>query len=108
MHPIEFRGDAVSLSGQGDITLDGQTNPINLEFHTMVGRGNMPLLTGLLSEASQQIMTIHVGGTLDNPVTRAEALPAANQAMQQLQGDYDRPTSLPPTGALQRALSPAR
>jgi hypothetical protein len=106
--PIEFRGDAVNLSGQGDITLDGQTNPINLDFHTMVGRGNIPLLTGLLSEASQQILTIHVGGTLDNPVTRTDVLPAANQAIQQLQADYDRPTALPPTGALRRNLSPAR
>ena len=106
--PIEFRGDAVNLSGQGDITLDGQTNPINLDFHTMVGRGNIPLLTGLLSEASQQILTIHVGGTLDNPVTRTDVLPAANQAMKQFQSDYDRPTALPPTGAIRRTLSPTR
>jgi hypothetical protein len=108
LNPIEFRGDAVNLTGQGDITLDGQTNPINLDFHTMVGRGHIPLLTGLLSEASQQILTIHVGGTLDNPVTRTEVLPAANQAIQQLQADYDRPASLPPTGAIRRTLSPAR
>ncbi len=108
LDPVEFRGDAVNLKGLGDITLDGQTNPIDLDFHTMVGRGNIPLLTGLLSEASQQILNIHVGGTLDNPVTRTDVLPAGKQAIQQLQADYDRPAALPPTGAVRRTLSPAR
>ena len=76
--------------------LDGQTNPINLQLHTMVGRGNVPFLTGLLSEASQQIMSIEVTGTLDHPITHAQAFPGANQALQQLQADYEKPTALPP------------
>ena len=85
LDPIHLDGDAISLSGNGELTLDGQTNPINLELYTKVGRGNLPLLSGMLREASQQIMTIHVSGTLDHPNMRPEAFPVANQALQQLQ-----------------------
>ena len=87
LNPIQLNGDAINLSGQGEVKLDGQTNPINLQLYTKVGRGTMPLLSGVLREASQQIMTIHVDGTLDHPTARAEAFPVANQALQQLQGD---------------------
>ncbi len=34
---IDLRGDAISLSGRGELTLDAQTNPIRLELHTLVG-----------------------------------------------------------------------
>jgi len=100
---IELNGDAVNLKGQGFLKLDGQTNPINLQLHTMVGRGNIPLLTGLLSEASQQIMTIQVTGTLDHPITKPQAFPAANQALQQLQAEPERPS-----GGVTQALGPRR
>ncbi len=93
---INLNGDAINLTGQGAVKLDGQTNPINLQLHTMVGRGNVPFLTGLLSEASQQIMSIEVTGTLDHPVTHTQAFPGANQALQQLQAEPDKSTPLPP------------
>lgn len=93
---INLNGDAINLMGQGALKLDGQTNPINLQFHTMVGRGNVPLLSGILSEASQQIMSIEVTGTVDHPITRTQAFPGANQALQQLQADAENATPLPP------------
>ncbi len=88
---IDLRGDAVSLSGDGVVTLDAQTNPIKLELHTTVGRGRLPILSGMFSEASQQIMKIHVDGTLDNPTTRTDYFPVATQALERLRTDYDNP-----------------
>lgn len=108
LNQINLDGDAISLSGQGELTLDGQTNPIKLQLHTTVGRGSVPLLSGMLSEASQQIMLIYVDGTLDNPTTRAEAFPAAQGALQQLQAESDRPGLLPRPGAFMRAIGLSR
>jgi hypothetical protein len=81
---INFNGDAVSLLGQGQVSFDRQ---IDLTFHAMVGRDEfrVPVLRGLLGEASQQIMQIRVGGTLDRPETRGEAFPVVSQALQQFQ-----------------------
>jgi hypothetical protein len=95
---IDLRGDAVNLAGVGELTLDGQTNPIRLELHTMVGRGNLPLISGVFSEASQQILKIHVAGSLDHPVTRTEAFPAASQALEALRSEPARSTRRPPFG----------
>ncbi len=83
---INFNGDAISLIGQGQLNLDMQTN---LTFHAMVGRDEfqVPILRNVLGEASQQLMQIHVEGTLDNPVMRKEAFPGFSQALQQLQAD---------------------
>jgi AsmA-like protein len=108
LNQINLDGDAISLSGHGELTLDGQSNPINLELHSTVGRGTVPLLSGLLSEASQHIMLIYVNGTLDHPTTRAEAFPTAQGALQQLQGDGERSTLLPRPGAIMRNLGVGR
>ncbi len=108
LNQINLDGDAISLSGHGELTLDGQSNPINLELHTTVGRNTVPLLSGLLSEASQHIMLIYIDGTLDHPSTRAEAFPTAQGALQQLQGDGERSTLLPRPGGIMRALGVGR
>ncbi len=103
---INFSGDAISLLGMGQLNFDRQ---VNLTFHSIVGRTEhqVPILRSVLGEASQQIMQIHVEGTLDNPVTRSEAFPRVNQALQRLQADFqknrDQPASaavgaLPPPG----------
>ncbi len=84
---LQLNGDALNLSGEGEVTLDGQTNPVNLKLYSKVLRGNVPVVSSIMKRASQQIMTIHVEGTLDHPVARAEAFPVANQALQQLQLD---------------------
>jgi hypothetical protein len=39
----------------------------------------------VIGGASQQIMQIHVGGTIQNPETTPEAFPGVNQALQQFQ-----------------------
>jgi hypothetical protein len=58
----------------------------------------------MLGEASQQIMQIHVDGTLDDPNTTGEALPVVSQALQQLQAELrgmnDRATQPPQNSRL--------
>ncbi len=87
---VNFHGDALSLLGKGE--MDFQQN-IRLTFHAAVGRGqlNLPVLRELFAGASQQIMLIHVTGTLQNPEMKKEAFPGVNQAIQQLQGDAAKP-----------------
>lgn len=83
---IDFNGDAISLLGKGQMDMQSR---LDLTFHTVVGRDEyrIPVLHEMLGEASKQVLLIHVQGTLDNPVTRKEAFPGLNQALQQLQGD---------------------
>jgi hypothetical protein len=100
---INLEGDAINLSGQGELTFDGQTNPIRLRLHLSVGRNGLPIIEGMMDEASRQILLVHVGGTLDHPQTRTEPFPAANQALQQLQPDPQKP-SLLGSGGFMRSL----
>jgi hypothetical protein len=90
---IDFRGDAISLLGEGEMDFQ---QAIKLTFHAIVGRGdvNVPLLKELFTGASRQIMLIHVGNTLQNPETIKEPFPGVNHALQQLQGE--RPKGSPP------------
>lgn len=85
LYNLKFNGDAVSLNGSGE--MDFQSN-INLNFDTTVGRGelDLPIIKQLYHGASQQILQIHVGRTLQNPEIRKEPFPVVNQALQQLQG----------------------
>lgn len=81
---IHCDGDAISLRGKGEVGLDRH---VRMTFSTIVGRDEirLPLINDLMGGASQQIMLIHVDGTLDAPETRREVFPAVAQAIQQLQ-----------------------
>jgi hypothetical protein len=85
---IVFHGDAVSLRGSGDMNLQSQ---INLTFYGLVGRGELeiPVVKQVVRAASQQLMLIRVGGTLQVPEPRQEALPALNQALQQIRNELE-------------------
>ncbi|MEK6239254.1 MAG: hypothetical protein N2C14_31435, partial [Planctomycetales bacterium] len=90
---FDFRGDAVSLLLHPDKkgTFDHATGELNLQFYAMVGaaRRKIPILGQVVGETSQQLLRIHVNGTLANPVVRRQAAPAVSGAMkgilQQLQ-----------------------
>lgn len=86
---ITFSGDAISLIGNGEMNFQSD---IRLTFHSMVGRADrhLPVLHDVLGGASQQIMLLHVGGTLQNPEVSREAFPGVNQALQQFQADWQR------------------
>jgi hypothetical protein len=96
---INFNGDAVSLLGKGQMSFDRQ---LDLTFHAMVGRDDanfqIPILRNVIGEASQQIMQIRVTGSCDEPLTRSEAFPGVNQALQALQAEMqpvEREAALP-------------
>jgi len=111
---ILFSGDAVSLAGQGEMSLDRQ---INLTLHATAGRGewNIPLVRNLIGEASQQIMQIRVEGKLDNPTTRNEPFPGVSKALEELQANFQpvqrlpdahpAPAAAPPPAMARRPLS---
>jgi hypothetical protein len=83
---IDFRGDAISLRGKGEMDFQ---SAIRLTFYTTVGRGDLelPIINQVFRGASQQLMLIHVDGTLQKPETRKEALPAVGQALEHLRGE---------------------
>lgn len=85
---IVFHGDAISLRGKGEMNLQSQ---IDLTFYTLVGRGELdvPIVKEVFRGASQQLMAIHVRGTVLNPETTQEALPGVNQALQQIRGELE-------------------
>ena len=83
---INLDGDAISLSGNGEVTLDGQTNPIRMQFHTTGGRNGLPIISGMLSEAGKQILLIHVGGTLEHPEPRTETVPRGQPGLAAVAG----------------------
>lgn len=88
--PIDFKGDAVSLLGKGE--MDFQQN-VRLTFYPVVGRDELyvPLVQPLLKGASQQVMLVHVDGTLQQPRTTKEAFPGVNQALRELGFDLQDP-----------------
>ena len=84
---INFRGDAISLRGKGEMDFQ---SAIKLTFYTLVGRDELPVIKYVIRGASQQLMCIHVDGTLQNPETRKEALPIVTQALEQLSKELQR------------------
>lgn len=107
LNQIDLRGDAVSLAGEGELTLDSQTNPIRLELYTTVGSGKMPIIAGMFKEAGKQILKVHVDGTLEHPMTTTEAFPVASQALERLRADT-APQPITPQAAGQPPLYGAR
>ncbi len=86
---IDFRGDVISLRGWGE--MDFQSN-IQLSFYPELGNSRLrvPIFSDLLGGATQQIMQIHVAGTLQDPRIQREAFPLVNQALQELQNEIER------------------
>jgi hypothetical protein len=76
----------MGLVGKGEMNFQGD---IRLTFRTKVGRGNLnvPLLKQVMGGASEQLLLVHVGGTLQNPEISNDPFPVLNRALQQLQGD---------------------
>jgi hypothetical protein len=85
---LDFTGDAISLLGKGEMNFQQE---LHLTFTAIVGRGELgiPALRTLFTGASEQLIQIHVGGTLQNPDTTKEAFPGVSQALQQLQNGLE-------------------
>ncbi|MBX7166753.1 MAG: DUF3971 domain-containing protein [Pirellulales bacterium] len=86
---LDFNGDAITLCGKGQMDLERR---VDLRFHALVGRDEIrvPVLREVMGEASQQILQIHVGGTLDAPTTYREPLPGINHVLQALRGGSEK------------------
>lgn len=101
LNQIDCKGDAINLRGKGELNLD---RTIKLTFH-LVGHDNVPfpILDKIGARASQEILLIHVDGTLDKPVPHRELFPTLAQALEQLQPEPPQRSGLKP-----RVLSPGR
>jgi hypothetical protein len=80
---LDLHGDAVTLKGVGEMSL---RRDLNLNFYTMMGREDsyLPALRPFLGLASQRFLLVRVEGTLDQPVTSREILPAINDTLEQM------------------------
>ena len=85
MNHIDFKGDAISLFGNGEMNTDGD---LRMKLSAVLGREDfdLPIIRDLITSVGQQIMTIHVDGTVDNPKVTNEPFPALNRAFEQIQG----------------------
>ena len=79
-NPIDFKGDAISLLGQGE--MDWQSN-LNVNFRAVVGRAEpqIPIIKDLFSGASRGAMLIRVSGTLQKPDISREVLPGVQRSV---------------------------
>ncbi|MBI84597.1 MAG: hypothetical protein CMJ81_15500 [Planctomycetaceae bacterium] len=89
LNPVKFEGDAISLIGNGALTMNGD---IDIDFYTKVGRNRLrlPVIRPLLGEASRQFVLIEVTGSLDAPVTTPQVFPGLSR-FKQLFPDEDTP-----------------
>ena len=104
---MEFKGDALSLIGEGKIDFDRR---VDLNFYTMMGRNNfyVPLLTEIARASSQQIFWVEVTGNLANPQTTRKILPVLNDGLRRLLGVPEaQPVESGPPGSPRLAQEPA-
>ncbi|MEZ6071931.1 MAG: AsmA-like C-terminal region-containing protein [Pirellulales bacterium] len=80
---IDFNGDAISLLGKGEMSFDQR---LHLAFYAFVGRDDwkVPVIRDLASWGSQNLMLVHVDGTVSNPLPRQEPLPGVQRLIEQL------------------------
>ena len=85
---MELIGNAISLVGNGKMNLEKE---IDLNFYTVAGRirNEIPLISDLLKAGSQQILWIKVDGTVDEPQTSKEVMPALNESLRTLLADLE-------------------
>jgi hypothetical protein len=81
--PIDFKGDAVSLFGSGEMDFDKN---LNLTFRSTIGRSQIPLVSKIFDAFTEQIVQIHVGGKLDDPKIRQVPLPTLKKVIDTVGG----------------------
>ncbi len=83
---LDLLGDAVSLYGHGEATLDRK---LDLTFGSIMGRRGftIPVIHSFVGQASEQLLRIRVVGTADAPEIRREVLPLVGSMFEQLQSD---------------------
>lgn len=81
---ITFQGEMFHLTGQGEVDLEGH---LALVLRAMLGKREIqiPVIKEVFRGASEQIVLVHVGGTVQEPIVRRESFPGVNQALQRFQ-----------------------
>ena len=100
---INFRGDAISLYGTGDMDFNKR---VNLSFYTLMGRGEVaiPVVNDLFRGVSKQLMLIRMEGPVNNLRTWRE-VPMVNDSLRQVEQELNTgglQTLPPPPGATKK------
>ena len=88
LEQLDFKGNAISLAGRGEMNFDHQ---LNLDFHAVVGRNEirLPLVKNFVNRVGEQTLQMSVRGTLSDPQVSTHALPGINNFIQRIQTGFD-------------------
>ncbi len=105
---LNLKGDALSLYGNGETNFN---RDLNLVFYTLIGPADLPipLWKSIAGQVSQQGLQLKVVGKWDDPEVQRKALPALNDAFQQLQAEIQAgAATLAPSTAARDMIAPPR
>ncbi|MBP5620399.1 MAG: AsmA-like C-terminal domain-containing protein, partial [Thermoguttaceae bacterium] len=79
---VLLRGDALTLFGEGWLTIKGQEKLIDLTLNSRLGNPStqIPVVSDLIGEVGDQITQIRVEGNVNSPVIHQEAAPGVKKA----------------------------
>lgn len=79
---VLLRGDAMTLFGEGWLTIKGQEKLIDLTLNSRLGNPStqIPVVSDLIGEVGDQITQIRVEGNVKSPVIHQEAAPGVKKA----------------------------
>jgi hypothetical protein len=88
---VVLEGGLISMHGDGMVRLDNRQ--IDLTMKTRLGnrRTQIPLVSDIISGASDQLVQVRIAGSLTDPVVTRMALPEIQKALQQIQPDATAP-----------------
>lgn len=78
-----LKGDALTLFGEGWITLRGQEKLVDLTLNSRLGNAStkIPIVSDVLGEVGDQLTQIRVEGNLKTPIVHQEAAPGVKKAI---------------------------
>jgi len=92
---IELKSPTINIAGNG--TLQYDTGALNLDMFTRnPGAPNLGPVTELMKMFKNELVGIHVGGTLENPVTSVKSLGGIRNTVTEILGkpiEKDKPDS---------------
>jgi hypothetical protein len=105
---LNLQGDALSLYGHGGTNFN---RDLDLVFYTLIGPADLPnpIWKSIVGQVSQQGLQLKVVGKWDDPEVQRKALPALNDAFQQLQAEIQAgAATLAPSTAARDTIAPPR
>ena len=79
---VLLRGDALTLFGNGWITLKGEEKLVDLTLNSRLGNASnqIPIVSDVIGEVGDQLTQIRVEGNLKSPIIHQEAAPGVKKA----------------------------